>query len=437
MIDLGELPGRGLPHARTTPPEPRRPAPHRAALGALALVLITLLAGAAHRGPPAPPVAIAARLGDTMFVVDDQVFLVSAVPGPVATPVQNKIVSTYALPGGELLSRTEVAVSGPVLNVVAVDNTILVSYQMDTSGAETTVALTAGTDRALWRHPSRLLATSGPDGLVLLRENMPQDGSLSWFGVDLTTGDVRWSLRQPFRGFTTEAGTVGAFPKYLVTATYAGDLEVRDARTGVVLARARVPLPVGQAGNDLPVWTADNLVLVGGVDGTTAYGLPDLAERWHSTTELTGRWVQPDCAGEICSLSWRGGLRVIDPASGVPLWSSDLWSYADQVGPYLLASDNVGREPDRTVSVVEPATGRVRGDFGPWHPAGEERADGTVIGLRERPVDDIVWYAVLDPEAVTVQVLGVADRVSGDCAATVSALVCRRIDASVGIWRLK
>jgi outer membrane protein assembly factor BamB len=382
-------------------------------------------------------VVIAARLGDTMFVGEDRVFLVSAIPGPVARVVQNKIVSTYALPSGELLSRTEVAVTGAILNVVAVDHTILVSYQVDTSGAEATVALTAGTNRALWRHASRLLATSAPDGLVLLRENSPQAGSLNFFGVHLATGDVRWSLQQPFQGFTTEAGSVGDFPHYLVTATYAGDLEVRDTRTGTVLARTRVPIPVGQAGNDLPVWTAENLVMVGGVGGTTAYRLPDLAERWHSTMELTGRWVQPDCAGKICSMSWRGGMRVLDPATGELLWSSDRWSIADQVGSYLLASNNLGREPDRSLSVVEPATGAIRGDFGPWHAAGEARGDGTVIGLREQFVDDIVWYALLDPDAITVRVLGAAEQVSGDCQATRRALVCRRIDASVGIWTLK
>ena len=152
----------------------------------MAVVLVVLLTGAVHRGPPAPPVVIAARLGDTMFVGDDRVFLVSRRTG-TGRPrlVQNKIVSTYALPGGELLSRTRSRSPARSSTWSAVDRTILVSYQVDTSGAEATVALTAGTDRALWRHPSRLLAASAPDGLVLLRENSPQAGSLNWFGVDL------------------------------------------------------------------------------------------------------------------------------------------------------------------------------------------------------------------------------------------------------------
>jgi hypothetical protein len=35
-----------------------------------------------------------------------------------------------------------------------------------------------------------------------------------------------------------------------------------------------------------------------------------------------------------------------------------------------------------------------------------------------------------------MRMLGVAAPVAGDCHATARALVCRRIDASIGIWRL-
>jgi hypothetical protein len=189
-------------------------------------------------------------------------------------------------------------------------------------------------------------------------------------------------------------------------------------------------------GSDLPVWPTGKLILVGTPGGTVAYALPDLAERWRSRADLAGRWVQDGCA-EICSLSWQGGLRVLDRETGQERWSDERWNYADQVGRWLLTTDN--RRPERLpgVSVVDPGTGRVHGDFGSWHPIGADLPDGTVHGIREVPGADIVWYARLDPATLAVRVLGRADRVSGDCQATADVLVCRRIDATVGVWRLK
>ena len=435
LIDLGEL---SRERQRTRPvARRRRPASYRAALAGLGIVLVALLTGGAHRGPPVPPTVIDARLGDQMFVGDGRLFVVSpgsALPG---SAVRNKIISGYALPSGELISRTTVAVSGAIFDVTAAGPVVLVSYQVDTAGVEATVALTEGTDRALWRRSSRMLSVSERNGLVLLHENSPQFGSLNWSGVDLYTGAQRWSLQQPVRGFTTGADFVDGFPRFLVTATDAGDLEVRDAITGAVTATAKAPVRPQQAGADVPVWPTDDLVLVGAPRGTTAYELPTLVERWHSDAELAGRWVQSSCAAAICSLSWRGGLRVLDPATGRERWFSDRWNFADQIGPYLLASDNVVTGSAATVSVVDPVTGRVRGTFGAWHTIGKARPNGTVIGLRQDLSRDTVWYAQLDPATLAVHLLGRAEHVSGDCQTTDDVLVCRRIDARVGVWRLK
>jgi hypothetical protein len=321
--------------------------------------------------------------------------------------------------------------------VAAAGSAILVSYQVDTVGAEATVALAAGTDRALWRRPFRLLAVSEADSLVLLRENSPQFGSLNWRGVDLVTGDLRWSLQQPVRGFTTEAGYADGFPRMLVSATDAGHIEVRDAVSGTVTATAKVPVRDQQANADVPIWPAGDLILVGAPDGTTAYTLPGLVQRWHSSADLAGRWVQPDCTTLICSLNWQGGVLALDRVTGQRRWADPRWNYADQVGPYLLASANSADQRDPVVVVRDPADGRVLGDFGPWHTVGGARADGMVVGLHEQPLDDTVFYAELDPANRGVRVLGSAMDVSGDCQTTDEVLVCRRIDASVGIWALK
>jgi hypothetical protein len=122
------------------------------------------------------------------------------------------------------------------------------------------------------------------------------------------------------------------------------------------------------------------------------------------------------------------------------LWSADRWSYADLAGPYLLAAeidgDGDGADADPKLSVLDPATGGVRGDFGAWRTVGVPRPDGTVIGLRAETTLDVVWYARLDPADHGARMLGSAEQVSGDCQTTPAVLVCRRVDASVGIWRL-
>ncbi|GID97097.1 hypothetical protein ACFQFC_30795 [Amorphoplanes digitatis] len=426
LIDLGEQHGRL--------PDVAEPSRHRAFLTALSAALLMTLTGAASHSAPATPVIVPARLGDNMFVEQDRLYVVSSGTGPRDAAVQHKIVSSYALPAGRLLSRTTVAVTGAVVQVTSAGDTVLVSYQADTVGAEATVALAAGTDRALWRAPARLLSVDPRDGLVLLRQNRPHPGDLNWYGVDLATGRPRWTFEQPAQGYTTEAAYLAGFPHRLITATATGHLEVRDTVTGTLVSAVDVPAPAEWARRGVSVWTAGDLVLVGGLGGITAYALADLSPRWHSSVELSGSWVQ-DCVA-VCVFGYRGGVRVLDPVTGRVRWAADHWTAADPAGGYLLVNGNEGLEGRYPLAVVEPDTGLLHGDFGEWRSAGAVRADGTIVGLRQRLGDDVVFYAMLNPATLAVRVLGSATFVSGDCQPTTDVLVCRRIDASVAVWPL-
>ncbi|UQU66397.1 PQQ-like beta-propeller repeat protein [Couchioplanes caeruleus] len=432
VIDLGEL----HDEQPLQPAPARRPFPFRAALAVAAVALLVLVSGSAPRLPPVTPTVVPARLGDAMFVENDRLYLVSAPEVGWVTAAQDRVVSTYALPGGTLLSRTTAAVTGGVLSVTSAGDAILVSYQVDTLGAEATVAVEAGTDHARWRAPARLLSVSRADNVALLRENSPESGHLDWYGVDLTTGRNRWVLRQPILGYTTEAGYDDGFPGRLVTATVAGHLEVRDTVTGRVTATLDVPAPPTWSRRGITVWPAGDLVLVGGLGDVTAYDLRDLRERWRNDLDLSGRWVQPDCAGAICLFGYRGGVQVVDTLTGAFRWSSDRWTWAEPTGRYLLVTGNEGLEARYPLAVVDPVTGELHGDFGNWRSVGEVRPDGTVIGLRQRIGDDVVWYALLDPRTLAVRVLGKAAGVSGDCQGAGDVLVCRGLDASVAIWPL-
>lgn len=428
LIDLGEQRGRPPRDIRA----PRaRPHPHRTALAVLSAVLLVGLSGAAAPPTPVAPVMLPAGLGDAMFVERDRLHVVSAGPEPRESAVQTKIVSTYTLPGGAPLSRTRVALTGTVFQVTAVGETLLVSYQVDAAGAAATVAHTAGSDRARWVAPARLLGVSPADGLVLLRENNPRYGDLDWYGLDLATGRTRWSVDQSLPRYTTEAGYTDGFPRRLVTATTAGHVEVRDTVTGATVSEGDVPVQSDWSRRGITVWSAGDLVLIGGIGGVTAYSLADLTPRWHSPLDLAGHWVQ-DCVDAICVFGYRG-VQVLDPGTGRVRWAADSWTTATKVGPNLLFSGNEGRQGRFPLVVVEPGTGVVRGDFETWWAVGPERADGTVLGLHQG-AGDVVFYALLDPATLTVRVLGAAGAVSGDCQATTDVLVCRRVDATVAIW---
>jgi hypothetical protein len=438
LIDLGELPHGDKQGVRVTAIRP--PRPFRSVLGVVSVLMVGLLFGAGHQRAPEPPKIVPARLGDNMYVSGDRLFVVSAGSALPASPVQNKIISTYALPAGNLLSLTQVAVPGAIFDVTQVGPTVLVSFQTDTEGAEATVALTAGTNHALWRLPSRMFGVSPATGMVMLRENSPDFADVRWYGVDLTSGTIRWTLIQPVRGYVTGADYRDGFPRRLVLAND-GAFEVHDAQTGVVTARGTYPAPAAGSNPQLNVWTVGDLVLVGdGTAGTIAYGLADLKERWRNTVDLSQYWIQTDCGPIICAFRQQRGMLALDPAAGRVLWSADRWSYADLAGPYLLAAeidgDGDGADADPKLSVLDPATGGVRGDFGAWRTVGVPRPDGTVIGLRAETTLDVVWYARLDPADHGARMLGSAEQVSGDCQTTPAVLVCRRVDASVGIWRL-
>jgi hypothetical protein len=436
LIDLGELPADG---ARLAAPVAvrRPPRTYASLLAVLAVLLVATLTGSARRAQPASPTVVPARLSDTMFVGSNRFYLVGAGPELGGSVLQTKIIREYGLPAGNLISRTTVAVSGAIFDVTSVGSTILVSYQVDTVGAEATVALAAGTETALWRRPARLLGVSATDRLVLLRENSPQFGNLHWYGIDLVSGEIRWQLEQPVRGYVTETGYAGGFPRSLITVDESGRLDVRDTATGAITASTTIAVPADWAKRGIALWPDGDLILVGDHITTTAYALPDLTERWQRPVDLYAAYVGPSCGDAVCFFSPRDhGMRVLDRVTGADRWASDRWSYADQVGPYLLAGVDGPAGSDQTLDVLDTRTGRVLGDFGAWQRIGEPGPDGTVVGLRERAGDDVVFYARLNPAKLSTRVLGVAKGVSGDCQTTPDVLICRRVDATVGIWRL-
>ncbi len=433
VIDLGELPHGTQERVR---PAARPPVPVRPVLIAAAVVLLATLTGAVRTPAPSGPMIIPAQLGDTTFTGRDRYFVVTPADQRATSRLQSKIITTYALPDATLLSRTPVTVSGAIIQVDAIGDVVLVSQQVDTVGGQATTAVAAATGRVLWRHSSRLIGASPSGRLALMLDTSSGAGPLRWYGVDPTSGAALWSQEEPVTGSTDLAYGSGDTPARLVTATVAGELTVRDPETGAVTATAVVPAPPEWRLRGLNIWIVDELVLLGGREGITAYDLTDLRARWQSPFDLTEVFVLPVCGDAICLFGRFGGLKVLDPATGLLRWGTEEWAAARRVGPYLLASGDEQPEGQEPLVVLDSRSGSRRGSFGVWYPVGDPLPDGRIIGVRERPAEQRVWYAALDPAALTVRVLGVADGVTGDCDVTTDVLICRRVDSSVGVWRL-
>jgi len=439
LIDLGEAPQSEVVDVGPSRP----PVPYRAVLAVLAVVLTGLLAGGAHRAPQQPPTILPAALGDATYLAGDRLFVVGTGRRTGRADVQVRVVSTFTLPDLRPLGRTAVTVSGAVVGVTQVGGTVLTEYQ-DTQAVVSVVAQAAGSDRALWRRTARLLAASASAGLALLTDD---SGVLA---VDLTTGEVRWSVPCPADGREVGAGFVAGpgavagvgsvtgalvgYPRWLVLVTDSGRLETRDARTGTLLAAAALPAMPGRANG--MIWPIGDLIMVDAGSGFDGYRLPGLTRLWHTTAELSLAWMQADCGELLCTFHQQRGITALDARTGREVWQSDQWQNVRAVGAHLLATvgdDQIGQPRLR---VLDPASGRELGDFGDWEELGPA-GNGLVYGKLDARGQYRFWFGVLDPATMRVRILGSGSRVAGGCEVSAGALVCRLVDASVAVWKLQ
>jgi hypothetical protein len=77
----------------------------------------------------------------------------------------------------------------------------------------------------------------------------------------------------------------------------------------------------------------------------------------------------------------------------------------------------------------------VLGNFGRWQGLGTDDDYHLTYAMYQEKY--VVWYGELEPDRLHVRILGSAARVSGDCHVSTGALICRLVDASVGVWRLR
>ncbi|MEV7987201.1 PQQ-binding-like beta-propeller repeat protein [Micromonospora sp. NPDC085948] len=424
VIDLGELRhGPELEPAPSPRPPRAKGRPLRCAL-ALLLALATLAAA----GPPPPGrtvVTVPAEAGADVQIDGDLVLVIN----PVTVQAPQWRLAAFRLSDGEPVWDTPLPGKARFWGIQPKDGLLLLTgYEIGADARDTlTVALDRATGAYRWQQPGGSFELA--DGNVLL-QSVGEDQPLSLRVVDPCCGTVRWQLSTPTAGVTAQP--VGEKADRVVLSDVRGPVEVRDALTGAVRARADLRPPDGgplgyvQVENDL-------LLTAGGQPGAlTAYGLDRLDRRW-STTIGEIDFVQ-GCGAVLCLGTRSSGLWGVDPATGEVRWRSDRWAWAWPSGGQLVASTR-SSDPLGDVFVVDVRTGQEVANLGRWE-LYQLDSSGRLLGVRPHP-DGGVLVGELDVSAGTSRVADLLPDATGRCQAIAGHLLCAGTGGPYQIWQLR
>ncbi|MGN9908303.1 outer membrane protein assembly factor BamB family protein [Phytohabitans sp. LJ34] len=432
VIDLGEM----RHETEVSMPEPRRmPVRWR-----LAWALAGLVALAAALGPAVPTPAalieatIPARLGDMTFATGEQFYVVTSDRAEGAGP---RTITAYALPDAQRLWQAPLPLSGALRGVGATAGQLLVRTQPELPQQVETVSIREATGQIAWRRRALFEGMTPVRGQVLLwtsPDGTPtaSTGQDTLEAVDPVTGAVRWSYRVPNGGWLSYR-YAGQALTHVVTLLPAGRVEVRDAEDGRILSAADLLPPRPPSVPATYVQFTGDLMLVRQESMVTAYDLNGLDRRWTAAVDLPTEYV-PDCGDTLCVTSQLGGVRVLDPATGRTLWSDPTRTYAGRSGGHLVAAVRT-RDGLTDLTVLDPETGRTVEHLGVWTLISPPGADGKLIGMRTDLATSRAWLAHLDPASGRARFFGLVGGVTRDCEVQAGAVICRRLDATIGVWR--
>ncbi|RZU49591.1 putative pyrroloquinoline-quinone binding quinoprotein [Krasilnikovia cinnamomea] len=244
-------------------------------------------------------------------------------------------------------------------------------------------------------------------------------------GVDLTTGQPRWSARFP--GSIYPARARGRVAGVLVLAS--GRLSLRAAESGAVLREQSLArIPGAQSWGDV----VGDLLLVrqaAADDGTvvTAYAMDTLAPRWRRT-EPAAAGNSATCTGLACEKG-RSHLVVLDPGTGRPRWRTtgdvDL-----QTGAGYALEVQSGRS--RPLRALDPASGVPVVDLSAWQTFATGPSAAPLV-LARREAGRGTAFGVLLPGRRAIQRLGQSRAAVTDCSADSRFVACRAA-AGVEVW---
>lgn len=438
-IELGEL--SGDPPA-TDEPVARAPRFRSRGLrvGVLLVLLLATMAGGVRAAGPLPEADVPARVGATIFATGGRLL----VADPVHIGEEGQWLTAYRLPDGERLWRVPLPLRGNAGPWTVSGGTLLMSAEWGAVNPPETVAVDLATGAERWRRLAWLEGvTQGGDVMLWTSrygdwaQEEERPGTLR--AVSTTTGSERWALPLPagtIRTYQRDGGWLWseASLRLAVIGLPDGELQVRDLGTGELRRRARPSAP--SSGRWYPEVARDLLVLTSREEAAVVYDLASLTPRWTLTRKISPREFGPlPCADLLCLYGETGGVRALDPVTGRVRWSDKRWGVPLSTDGRLVATEARGSATRaRPLTVVDPATGALLGELGIWEVLGPSPAGG-LLAIRSGP-DGLVWVARLDVARRTSRLLGRLERVAGECQTGSGVLFCRRINGSIGIWRL-
>jgi len=468
IIDLGVLgsasepgepdPARGLWRAWRVGPELR--------IGGLVALLVATMVSAAPLARPIVVSTIPADLGAVRFTNGDQLFVIGRVPGdtdgaaggrdddqtdrPEGPPAVDvlaggdgeRVIAAYQLPEVRGLWQVPLPVAdlgarrGRLGYQFTDDETLLVSA-FDLTGAAGTAALDTRTGAVIWRAGGMVSAVTVGGNAVLWSPAGSADpnvaralaGAAVLRGVDAATGEPRWSLALPV-GSETGFDLVDERLRRLVEITPAGGARVRDPETGQVLRSAGLLKEHSVRPGRITV-VAGLLIVHSDDDTVVGYGVERLEWRWSIGMNAGAGRILP-CGDELCVVSEPTGVRVLDPHGGTTRWFRPDWSMLDEIDGHLLVTAPPARLEETVV--VDLVTGAVLGELPRWRLIGKEPGSGAWL-VRYADAGE-AWIARLDAKGVRPRAVARLTGVSGDCVAARDVIICRRIDGSLGTWRI-
>jgi hypothetical protein len=424
LIDLDAAPP-AAPESAAGRPRLTAPRPVLV-LGVLVAVLLTLTAA----GPPARtmrPVLAAGGTAAAAFTLAPDA-LYTATFG--ANPNSESGIRRYALPGGEQLWATSLPQN---VQHLTLDSGVLLAR----SGSAPLMSFLDAVDgKLLWRleEPGVAVITLSR-GRALLRADA-EDGSTELRLVAARTGATIWSRVVHGVGEILNDDLFSDDPDRIVALGVDGHVTTVQFADGSVLGEGElgVRLPeqldgtfqadfvgVTVSGDQLYMSRRDE-----GRASLTAYGLPELTQRWRTEGGPTG--FVHDCGPVLCisDTRWVSGL---DPSDGSVRWSDPTWSNAFEQGNGLLLAYDQQEVPES--AILDARTGAVRRKLGRTLTVGrlELREDSRTPGR--------TWVAVADPADGTVRTVGsMQTGAPFGCMTSGQYLACPTTAGPTTVWQI-